>query len=213
MIRLSEFRIIFAMAIAWCCTASVNAQDAHDLREAISRMSALAFTEAFPEVDRIELYVFGRKAKEEKDSSNTISPPEKFGIGLTVGGGFGEPLDEASKVPLEFEVHSHITIYGKKCAEITDTWRSLTFQPNGALCHAPPYGLRFYRNDKLLFETTVCWKCHNFYMPEMDPRTGEAKLLLYGFKEDSASRKLLRTLQKLLPIPKPNKETAGTTRE
>jgi len=73
------------------------------------------------------------------------------------------------------------------------------------MCHTPPYGVRFYRDNKMLFETTVCWECHNFYLPEIDPETGEMKLLLYGFKNDSRAKKLLSIFQKQLPIPKRKK--------
>jgi hypothetical protein len=30
------------------------------------------------------------------------------------------------------------------------------------LCHNPVYGLRFYENDKFIFETSVCWECQNY---------------------------------------------------
>ena len=43
----------------------------------------------------------------------------------------------------------------------------------GAFCHFPVYGLRFYRNDQLLFETSVCWKCSNFYLPNSEPEKSD----------------------------------------
>ncbi len=65
----------------------------------------------------------------------------------------------------------------------------------------------FYRDDKLIFETTVCWKCHNFHMPRVDPTTGTAEMILYGFKNDAKSKKLLALLQKHLPLPKKSRNT------
>lgn len=174
---------------------SCSAQDSSQLKESLSLMSALAFTEAFPEVERIELYTLVLDSK-LKDAPQEGASPERFKIGSSIG---------FANAEIFVAVDSHVTIDGKKCKEITDAWRSLTFQPNGTLCHVPPYGVRFYRNDKLVFETTVCWKCHNFYMPEIDPKSGEMKLLLYGFKDDSHAKKLLAIFQKHLPIPKHKK--------
>lgn len=194
-------RTILAIAIVASVSSSyTEAQNDHDLKGPISRMAALAFTESFPEADRIELYRFGRRPKPLEENSETASPPEKFGIGRSAGEyGLSGGRDG---IPIEYEVYSHITITGKKCSEITETWRSLSFAPNGALGHAPPFGVRFYRKDKLLLETTVCTRCRNFYMPEMNAETGELSLRLYGFGEDSASRKLFRTFDKLLPMPR-----------
>jgi hypothetical protein len=55
------------------------------------------------------------------------------------------------------------------------------------------------------YSKLLCWECHNFYLPEIDPETGEMKLLLYGFKNDSRAKKLLSIFQKQLPIPKRKK--------
>ena len=191
--------LLIVSIVAVVGVAQSLAQEGADLKSSLSHMSALAYTEAFPEVDRIELYSLVIDGKQREGQPNSSSSPERFKIGGHEGyEGFGG-LD------IFVDVDSHVTIAGKKCKEITDAWRSLTFQPNGALCHVPPYGVRFYRNDKLLFETTVCWKCHNFYMPEIDAQSGEMKLLLYGFKNDSSAKKLLHVLQKQLPLPKRSK--------
>ena len=31
-------------------------------------------------------------------------------------------------------------------------------------CHMPPWGLAFYDNERLLFTTTLCFKCSNAYV-------------------------------------------------
>jgi len=172
------------------------AQEGQELKTSLSRMSALAYTEAFPDVDRIELYTLLLERKLRVEQLDALQSNKKFKIGSSNGFGGAD---------VYVEVAAHVTIDGKKCKNITDAWRSMTFQPNGALCHVPPYGIRFFRNEKLLFETTVCWKCHNFYMPEIDSQSGEMKLLLYGFKDDSNAKKLLTMLQKHLPLPKRKK--------
>ena len=186
--------IIFIVAVVG--VGQTAAQEGQELKTSLSRMSALAYTEAFPDVDRIELYtlLLERKVRDEKLEASSSN--EKFKIGSSNGFGGSDVF---------VEVAAHVTIDGKKCKVITDAWRSMTFQPNGALCHVPPYGIRFFRNEKLLFETTVCWKCHNFYMPEIDSQSGEMKLLLYGFKDDSHAKRLLTVLQKQFPLTKPKK--------
>ncbi len=34
----------------------------------------------------------------------------------------------------------------------------------GAMCHFPVYGFQFYKKDKLILETSLCWVCENFYI-------------------------------------------------
>ena len=51
----------------------------------------------------------------------------------------------------------------EQAAQIIDLWENQTFDIRlSALCHKPAFGYRFYRNSKLLFETSVCWECNNF---------------------------------------------------
>lgn len=190
--------VLAVLCVAVACVYPTGAQETNGIRVSLSRMAALAYTESFPEVDRIELYTLDLDHQHE--GKETEAPSQgRFKIGDKHG--FGG----ASSIEIFADVVSRVTIEGKKCKEITDAWRSLTFQPNGAMCHTPPYGVQFYRDNKMLFETTVCWECNNFYLPEIDPETGEMKLLLYGFKNDSRARKLLSIFQKQLPIPKRKK--------
>ena len=32
----------------------------------------------------------------------------------------------------------------------------------GAFCHFPIHGVRIYVGDKIIFQSSFCWKCHNF---------------------------------------------------
>ena len=73
-------------------------------------------------------------------------------------------------------------------------------RPCAALCHHPSYGLRFYSGSKLLFETTVCFHCSNFFFSDL-LGSGFA-----GFDTDTPKAdELLRRLQQAFPasIPKP----------
>ena len=35
-------------------------------------------------------------------------------------------------------------------------------QDDGALCHLPIHGIKAYKNNQIIFESTFCWKCSNF---------------------------------------------------
>jgi hypothetical protein len=54
------------------------------------------------------------------------------------------------------------------------------------MCHNPIYALRFRQHGKLLFETTVCWECHNYTIP-----LGIFGPAEYGFNSDAKDAQLL----------------------
>ena len=173
-----------------------HCQEDKTLRSSVAEVTRLAFTESLPEVDRIELF------RVVRDSDNSVPPKEpnveqmskdKFLIRSFDGSVLG---NEKSYI----DVDSHVTIKADRCKEIVETWRKMKFKPNGAFCHVPPYGVRFYKDDKLLFETTICWKCHNFYIPEYDPKTGELKMVIFGFDDNANAKKLLNLFQRALPL-------------
>jgi len=64
------------------------------------------------------------------------------------------------------------------------------------------YGLRLYRDDVLLFETTVCWQCQNFYVPRYDKENQRFTHGWYGFANDDNAKSLLKLFRSLLPHPK-----------
>lgn len=39
---------------------------------------------------------------------------------------------------------------------------------SGVLCHYPAHGVRFVRGDEVIFETSICWKCENYYVAYPD---------------------------------------------
>ena len=41
---------------------------------------------------------------------------------------------------------------------------------SGVLCHYPAHGLRFVRGKEVIFETSICWKCQNFYIAYPDDK-------------------------------------------
>jgi len=101
---------------------------------------------------------------------------------------------------------SEVQILGKKYflkgdAEIIAAlWRKQRFDYNyQALCHEPGYALRFYSGRSLLFETSVCFHCSNFYITNMFGS------MWWGFDTSTPeSAELLRKFQEIFPdsVPK-----------
>jgi len=67
-------------------------------------------------------------------------------------------------------------------------------QGGGAFCHYPIHGLRLYREEDLIFQTSLCWKCSNYFFEYPDGRGAR----WVGFYEPS----LETFLKKHMPIPK-----------
>ena len=64
----------------------------------------------------------------------------------------------------------------------------------GPLCHFPIHGIRLYRDEELIFETSLCWHCSNYFIMYPDDHD---KASWVGF----ASDKLEQFLKKELPVP------------
>ena len=93
------------------------------------------------------------------------------------------------------------TLSGSDAEALAALWRSQTFGPEfRALCHSAAYGFRFYSGSKLVFETSLCFHCSNFYVPALH------KSGWWGFDTEShKAQELLRRLQEIFPasVPKP----------
>lgn len=124
---------------------------------------------------------------------------------------FTRALPKVSKVELsqiagrEDQVSSESLVFGKERVRIfrskslkgddaekfATIWRRQK-QGAGMACFAPAFLLRFYANDKLSFETIVCFNCHNLMLSD----DGE----FWGF--DAAGKEgqeLLNAIKDLLP--------------
>jgi hypothetical protein len=160
----------------------------------LERINVLAHTDSLPECDKVEIY--------------TVRLPPKRGEQRVKG---NRILAEKTLGPDE----SH---------GVCDNWRKLTFDRwKSAFCHYPPYGIRFYHNNELIYETTVCWECSNFLLPDLSCEVFEneedfleegeddgedatpveilSRTTFHGFQKDKSSDELLALLRKLLPHP------------
>jgi len=84
-------------------------------------------------------------------------------------------------------------IEGKDARWVAHLWRRLPFG-DIAKCHVPPYGLRFFFEDNVICQGSICWGCNNIYGDVVgDPFT-------CGFDAGSAvSGALLAELQRIAP--------------
>lgn len=163
----------------------------------LERIVVLAHTDSLPECDKVVVYTF---------------------LLSTKGG---------RKIAWKDRVLTEKTLGPAESKAVCDNWRRLSFNMGAsAFCHHPPYGLRFYRNNRLLYDTTVCWECSNFFVPDLsrdDPNEDEeyededdeegddeedaspidllSRRRLYGFEKDAASAELLDLVKRLLPHP------------
>ena len=142
---------------------------------------ARAVTTDLPAFDRAEIFTLrlsGGFTALEKEPG-----PDRFPI---------RPYDAFSKIISEAELGP------ADSQQLRQLWRRLPFDAlAGAMCHLPVYGLRCYDGDKLIFETTICWKCQNFYTPD-DSKNGFG---WFGFRSGPASATLLTFLRRHLPHP------------
>ncbi|WP_182868000.1 hypothetical protein [Stieleria mannarensis] len=151
------------------------------------RMLSLAHTDALPGFDRAELYAVSLPKRDpfsdqdsRRESSAQSFPVRPYGV--------------------HADIHAHVSITGGDCARIRRAWQSLSFDRlGGAFCHTPAYGMRLYRDDALLFETTICWECQNFYVPRYDAQKRQISHGWYGFANDDHAKALLKLFQSLLP--------------
>ena len=184
-----HLQILTLMGLIVVSSLDASAQNNDDLRANASRLLAHAFTDSLPDVDRIDLFHITGAFEQDKKK--------------------GEVFEIAGN-DVSFAVASKKTLRGKNCEKIIEAWRCLRIPqgPGGAFCHTPPYGIRLYRGDKVLLETTICWECHNFYMSTIDQETGALRLSLQRV-EDKGNR-LFQVLNEIIPINTDKKKTSRT---
>lgn len=84
-----------------------------------------------------------------------------------------------------------VRVKGETAQQIAHLWRHLP--PDEQMrCHNPPFGLRFYVDNKLLVQGSVCWNCNNIHAEE----NGEN--LVYEFDAQHPHSQELLTLLQLL---------------
>ena len=66
----------------------------------------------------------------------------------------------------------------------------------GAWCHEPRYGIRVFAGDRVVFSTSLCWKCQNYFVSYPNDDEGSASWV--GLPSSSTME---AEFKRLLPIP------------
>ena len=137
----------------------------------LAEVRADAFGYRLPAVDEIEVLALGQPDFSAPDGADRVA---------------------------HYAVAGRAVLRGDEAEKAAKLWRSLRRGRGfSAMCHVPVYALRFRQHGKLLFETTVCWHCHNYTIP-----IGMFGHVEYGFdsqREDAQA--LLTLLQSQVPLP------------
>ncbi|KAF3889242.1 MULTISPECIES: hypothetical protein [Nostocales] len=111
-------------------------------------------------------------------------------------------IDAVEIVNLQDVLSNHINSFmqaaaSAPCVRVTDEtaqsiarlWRQLPFAEQ-MRCHAPPYGFRFYKDDNLILQASVCWGCNNIFIDM------EGRALVYTFDAEHPYSRTLLSLAK-----------------
>ncbi|WP_339886823.1 hypothetical protein [Rhodopirellula europaea] len=168
-------------------TVAESKLDVVDAESPEERMLTLVHTEALPRFDRAEIFTLSMPDPFADDAMKREAGKDAFPV---------RPYGKNATVL------KHKTLTGPSCDDLRELWQELTFdRDGGAFCHRPVYGLRFYRGASLLFETTVCWECQNFYVPKFDRQKRTFSHRWHGFVNDAHAKALLTRLRSELPHP------------
>lgn len=81
------------------------------------------------------------------------------------------------------------------CRKATAELLRVPENSGGAFCHYPIHGVRFLRGEEVVFESSFCWKCSNYYVTLPNDKEGSASWC--GIDSDG----IRKFLEKQLPIP------------
>ena len=135
--------------------------------------------------------VFAEDATEDTDYKTYIAglaPCDRVEV-IRIGDGAGElvpiqgrtdgamrlvlPDDKSKLYHVEpynewWTIRARTTVKGPDAERIAALYRALRPRPtkpgtaiSGPDCHFPPFAYRFLSGDKLLYQTSVCWRCQN----------------------------------------------------
>ena len=138
------------------------------------------YSTKLPECDRIEVYLLAGDVQHGTAADRFPIPPH-YGTS---------------------RIMKRKDLKGAEASKLCSLWRGLTFDiQHPVLGHLADYGLRFYRADKLVFETSVSFSCHNFYYPlTAFPTKGDGSYAWHGFRNsDENGKALLAFLNAIIP--------------
>jgi hypothetical protein len=93
---------------------------------------------------------------------------------------------------------------GEQVARMVALWVATLRDDEGmqAMCHYPIHGLRYFSGESILYETSLCWVCNNYYA------RGENRYVWLGLPGEqpqgpptAAYKQLREELESIFPIP------------
>lgn len=146
-----------------------------EIQEAYWRYAVYKSTKSLPRCDRVEVYHLNPIMEDAGATGFPIEPYDKFA-----------------------EIVEHKTLKGTEAEDLAELWRSQKFAEKSgqyqALCHYPAFGFRFYRGSSLVFQTSLCFECSNFYVTTL------GKSAFWGINDVTPQgTKLLERLLEIFP--------------
>jgi hypothetical protein len=75
-------------------------------------------------------------------------------------------VNTVSEYMLKAKFADFVRINNETSQQITRLWRNLPASEQ-MRCHNPPFGLRFYKNEILILQASICWECNNIFGDEI----------------------------------------------
>jgi len=93
------------------------------------------------------------------------------------------------------------TLVATEASDFETIWRSQPFRNGpGDLCHSPIYRVRFYKNDALFAEATICFGCNNIYFVDHPTAASTRVFREISFNAATVESKRLRSyLSQMFP--------------
>lgn len=152
-----------------------------EARSKVDREYRAAVATAFKFADRVEIFLLDLSM-----GSDAAYAPKEGDAVFPI-----RPYDKETKI---LKTHTVPTKdVPKWCEAVTKLIASNKAEGVGAMCHYPVHGIRIHAGERLLFETSVCWGCGNYYF------TYEGDSQWVGLNEDALD--LSKLLETSMPIP------------
>jgi hypothetical protein len=138
------------------------------------------YSTKLPECDRIEVFLLADDTQQETAADRFPIRPDNRTSGI---------------IGLK-------DLKGAEASKLCSLWRRLTFDERMSTFSPPDfaYGLRFYHDDELVFETSVSFTTHNFYYPRTSFPYRPGVYSWHGFRSyDDAGKALFAFLDATLP--------------
>ncbi len=148
------------------------------------RARRVSVADTFKTADRVEIYLLefsiGEDTRHAPKKGDEVFPVRPYGTETKV---LNKRTVLTSDVPKWSITAAKLVASDKKAG--------------GAFCHYPIHGIRIYAGDLLLFETSICWVCDNYYFTYDDASRW------VGLNEDANDLKAL--LDQFMPVPETEK--------